>query len=531
MIYRGTNGKNKVLAFSSNHSITLVFDWHKSELSNLLGFAVRKHNPDGTILWLEGMLPFRGHGHIPGSLIPSNLAPFQKMYWADYNIRSGDYTYDVIPVVRTSAANRSLAYRLEEAKAVSVTASSDPHGDVAHQVHFNRAVVSSQAYARNFNNESPINNPDALRWLARGLDRFLLDFLDDARKKGKYIDVAAYHMTHDDIISAICAFGDRARVSLCWKKDDDQTRNEHAENQLTGHGVEVHLREEVGAISHNKYVVVKDAAGNAEEVLMGSANFTHGGISLQNNVYHRIKDKKLAAHYLDTFELLITEDNVELRKRNKKWYKGTSSAEVNFSPHSASDRSDLDTYTDLVTNAASSVFYATFRSTDFALIDAMVNPQTASVFTRGLVDATYQTTEGDTILYHAAREKDPAVVPAFSVRSNNFMVAEREREGFNPLVHHKFIVIDADTADPIIITGSANYSKNSSQKNDENTLIIRDNRIGKLYLSEFFRIYEHYRSRWYLMRSQPSDDIFLREDNSWSDKYYNRSTSKQFFDK
>jgi len=39
-------------------------------------------------------------------------------------------------------------------------------------------------------------------------------------------------------------------------------------------------------------------------------------------------------------------------------------------------------------------------------------------------------------------------------------------------IHHKFIIIDADTASPTIFTGSANMSKNSVERNDENLLEI-----------------------------------------------------------
>lgn len=39
-----------------------------------------------------------------------------------------------------------------------------------------------------------------------------------------------------------------------------------------------------------------------------------------------------------------------------------------------------------------------------------------------------------------------------------------------------------------VITGSFNFSKNATEKNDENILIITDNNIAKLYEEEFKRI-------------------------------------------
>src|SRR5262249_52396949 len=70
-------------------------------------------------------------------------------------------------------------------------------------------------------------------------------------------------------------------------------------------------------------------------------------------------------------------------------------------------------------------------------------------------------------------------------------------------IHHKFIVIDADTDDPTIYTGSANLSNNSTHKNDENLLEIKGNpQLARTYFAEFMRLYGHYRARalWNLAR-------------------------------
>ena len=63
-------------------------------------------------------------------------------------------------------------------------------------------------------------------------------------------------------------------------------------------------------------------------------------------------------------------------------------------------------------------------------------------------------------------------------------------------IHHKFIIIDADTDTPTIYTGSANLSANSTNHNDENLLEITGSpELARTYLAEFMRIYDHYRAR------------------------------------
>jgi phosphatidylserine/phosphatidylglycerophosphate/cardiolipin synthase-like enzyme len=72
-------------------------------------------------------------------------------------------------------------------------------------------------------------------------------------------------------------------------------------------------------------------------------------------------------------------------------------------------------------------------------------------------------------------------------------------------IHHKFIIIDADTDNPTMYTGSANLSANSTNRNDENLLeITGDPELARTYLAEFMRIYEHYRARALWNLAQPA---------------------------
>jgi hypothetical protein len=63
-------------------------------------------------------------------------------------------------------------------------------------------------------------------------------------------------------------------------------------------------------------------------------------------------------------------------------------------------------------------------------------------------------------------------------------------------VHSKFLLIDPLSDDPLVCSGSANFSKNSLVANDENMLLIRGNtRIADIYMTEFDRIFRHFRAR------------------------------------
>jgi len=522
-----TQNGRKAVAISSQHSITLAMGWPKGETHDLIGFAVKKHNPDATVVWLEGLLTFEGQPHQTGAQVPTNEGPVQKMFWADYLVRAASkYTYEIIPVYGTPGA-----LELRTANAVKIPIETEDNVGKQNAPYFNRAVIASQAYIRNFGLERPEDDPDALSWLARGLDKAILGFIGRAETdKSLYLDIAAYHLTHPDIIAAIKKIGPRARVALCWKKPDDKKQNGPASRELKKTGVKVFHREQVRAISHDKFVVVKNAAGQPQAVLMGSANFTLGGVSLQNNVSHVIESPALAQKYRDTFELIIDEDNDALYDQDADW-QGVGDIEVNFSPH-RKDRVDLDRFVEIVEGAKSCVFFATFRATDAELLKAIIQPKNKNVVVRGLVDKVYEQGDGEVLLYHNANQRDPQVAPATnSLGKSDPLAKELKRVGFSPLVHHKFVLVDYGQPECAVITGSANYSNNSSNNNDENTIIVhRDQRVAQMYLGEFHRIYEHYRARWFLSRAgaKAPKDLYLKEDGSWAKKYYDGSESERF---
>src|SRR5581483_12130206 len=91
--------------------------------------------------------------------------------------------------------------------------------------------------------------------------------------------------------------------------------------------------------------------------------------------------------------------------------------------------------------------------------------------------------------------------------------------------------VDPLGPDPVLITGSANFSNNSTLTNDENSLIIRgDSAIMDIYVTEFMRMFEHYWFRAHMQgktgkgknKKKSAQDLAvgLREDASWSVPYY-----------
>jgi phosphatidylserine/phosphatidylglycerophosphate/cardiolipin synthase-like enzyme len=93
-------------------------------------------------------------------------------------------------------------------------------------------------------------------------------------------------------------------------------------------------------------------------------------------------------------------------------------------------------------------------------------------------------------------------------------------------VHSKFLLVDPLGDDPIVVTGSANFSDASTTENDENMIVVRgDRRAADIYATEFNRIFNHYyfRSVTEATAGEPQSvldaSLFLSEDDSWEQKY------------
>jgi phosphatidylserine/phosphatidylglycerophosphate/cardiolipin synthase-like enzyme len=100
-----------------------------------------------------------------------------------------------------------------------------------------------------------------------------------------------------------------------------------------------------------------------------------------------------------------------------------------------------------------------------------------------------------------------------------------KNEGFVFFVHTKFLLIDPLSDDPLVCSGSANFSSNSLLQNDENMLLIRGNtRVADIYMTEFDRLFRHFYFRDVAneleAKGKNARSIFLDESDDWSASYF-----------
>lgn len=570
-----------VRSYLSPTLVLLAFDWPKAAgRDDFLGFAIRRTpgfwSADGQARaassWLPNRLTFDGPAADTQGDAPTDQAPIQKFMWWDARIDPPDrgqaFRYDVYPVVGSPT---SLHVLDAEASVCEVTLPAHVEDGVG--TWFNRAVVSSQAFAKMARalhlgaGEAPTPE-QALRlrtWLANDLQDTFGSMLDDAKRAVS----AVYHLT-DPIwaIPAFEAFGQaHGPDALAIVYDAHETKrgggrpplpspNAPAVERLTG--LATLAPRDRTRIMHNKFIVTDAGGGDAQpaRVLTGSANFTTEGITEQANVLHTFDSAVLAGLYNARAQALAANPTIAATaKLAPGWSEpvrvGSAQVRVSFSPEPGKARTQIETIVGAIGAARHSVAFCLFMPTDEALRNACFDAGDRGLMMFGLVNQinVRSATNAEAVqqdggapnaaqlanlaLYHRSRDHrdvidaayfSPATVPAGFETELRLFPGEKPPAYPPVIIHHKFIVIDAEGANPVVYSGSANMSQNSEHYNDENLLEIRDPRIAAIYLAEFLRLYEHYRARALAIESQRDKRVqrtlALQPDARWAKKYF-----------
>lgn len=564
--------------------VLLAFDWEDGAASNdFLGFAVKRtpgFRPTqgaaaAPFSWLPNRIGFNGPND-NGADMPSNTNPLQHFQWWDAQIntedRGTDFTYEVYPV---KGPYNTLTL-VDDAKA-TVTCTIPQTEEQGIGTYFNRAVVSSQAFAREFGHiTTHAQYQAALAWLANGMNEGLLNFINKA--KGVGLAVASYHLTDQEwVVPALTQFNADASVVYFYKhpspagKGGDNANAASVALMSSNPKISFFQRTKTN-IMHDKFMVRTPTLNpaDAQAVTMGTANYTTEGLTQQANVIHTFESSALAGLYLKRQQLLTQDPSVGQTAQGAAWSDqitiGDANVRVFFAPEapagtktSDGSRLSIDAVVNAVKNAKESVMFSLFSATDKQLLDACLAVAESGKLMRGLVNSISTKTPVDntdepenastaaaTWLFERSKD-DNMVVGHDSFGANNTPLGfwqesntlvdptapkpAGDAKHFIPpvFVHQKIVIIDGTTDNPIIFVGSANLSGNSTWHNDENLLEITNcPRLGGTYVAEFMRLYEQYRARFSWNNHQqdnPAIKTFsLAKDTSWAAKDYKAGT-------
>ncbi|TAL27497.1 MAG: phospholipase, partial [Nitrospirae bacterium] len=379
--------KVKIKPYVGTKMVLLAFNWESGkDRADFLGFAIKRSPGYGKAKesWLPNRISF--NGPVKGKEFPSNRSPIQKFMWWDnrvnYRDRSIKYTYTIYPV----AGSKDKPELIEDAKSSTVVGLlPDEFNGVG--TYFNRAVVSSQAFSKKFPKGVTRNNkPEALKWLADGLEQVVPNFLNNSDA----VEGAIYHLEDRHwIIPALEHYQGSLSMVYDNAKDNDET-NSYAVSRL-GEKANVQLLPRThAAIMHNKFLV-RISGNQATDILMGSANFTTDGLSQQANYLHTFACPELAEYYLTRKRILEDDPLKSLIAKDAGWsgeitFNGLK-IRAYFSPEKKPGRIAMSPIIDAIKNdAKGSVIFSLFSPTDAELRDAIFEAADRGLMMFGLIN-------------------------------------------------------------------------------------------------------------------------------------------------
>jgi phosphatidylserine/phosphatidylglycerophosphate/cardiolipin synthase-like enzyme len=552
MRFKNTEGLFRIYAVTGTHTIAFAIDCEEAAMKNLLGFTIEKEykKSDGQLVRVTVMgfkvFKDRIENPVPGMLYSTFDQPIQSFMWEDFSsYPNKEYSYHFTPLYDDPINIRRSAIFSISVKTEKAWKEND------HSVFFNRGVASSQAYAMKFGNDNPDEKEGAYEWLSRGLKEAILTFIGKA-KKGDKIFASFYEFRHDEILSAFREAAERdVELNIVYdaKENESEDPKTHemiasfpkVENEAAIKRAKLDQFENVSMfprdknksyLSHNKFMIL-ESGGELKEVWTGSTNISKGGIFGQANVGHHIDDKSVATHYKMYWDLLKSQPATsEFKAKIEVIQKDIPAIdEIPLGVTSIfSPRKDLDTlkfYADLLDSARDCGCITFAFNVDDLFANALSDNDTNGPLTFMLL------------------EKDDADISDY-IYKNNVIKAVGSYIGGNELyrwvretntktlkinnhvmyIHTKFLLRDPLSDDPIVVTGSANFSKASTVTNDENMVIIRGNtRVADIYFTEFFRLFNHYYFRWIARKlsekgtPELNNPAFLSPDDKWTEQY------------
>ncbi len=555
-----------VYAISGVNTISFAIDFTKAHTTDLLGFAIERLDlKKNERYFVKGFKVFKEIIPDPDehTSVSTFDHPVQSFVWDDFTGKPDNkYQYFFYPLKGTPEQIDRSADPIEIAVQTEPLQSTTDE----HDIFFNRGVASSQAYVRKFHNVSPdkITDPQkkqtVLNWLARDLEDAILNFIGQA-KKGDTLLACFYEFHYQPVVQAFKDAIDRGvqvKIIIDAKKNKESfPRDDNLQTIKSGHIPLTHIiKREANQdkIQHNKFIVLlKGKTQKPTAVWTGSTNISEGGIFGQTNVGHWVRNENAAKQFKAYWEILSDDPGGEpTDTRSEKIKKNSAFKEkvIGLQNDIAPDK--LDTIPIGITPLFSPRTSITMLNTYAALLDSADKYSAITLafgindaFKNLLIDNTAKDQITFLLLEKQDKPRDGSKKKFTYVGASNNVYQAWGSYIKDPLyqwtkevntqmlqlnhhvmyIHSKFLLVDPMGNEPIVVTGSANFSDASTRDNDENMMIIKGNkRVADIYFTEFNRLFNHYyfRSVYENQKNKEAsveNSLFLAPNDSWLSKY------------
>lgn len=305
---------------------------------------------------------------------------------------------------------------------------------------------------------------------ASPMEAALVGLIDGAEAT---VDAAIYELRRvrlTDALLAAVARGVRVRVVADDEQADGAPADRAQYDRLRAAGIPVHPDLKTSSLQHNKFMVV-----DGRQVWTGSVNWTDSGMTYNQENALELRSPQIAAAYLREFEEMFALGRFSKQKTDNTPHRfrfdGGVSVEVRFSPSDAVE----DAVARVLQGARQELAFAMFYWTSDRLADIVLSKVAGAIPLRflGVWDAVGQKNQWS--------EDNRFCQSGLPLRV----------EVFGGKVHDKLAVVDASGDQPVVITGSTNWTAAAVADNDENLLIIRGHKpLAAAYRAEVQRLWD-----------------------------------------
>lgn len=317
--------------------------------------------------------------------------------------------------------------------------------------------------------------------------KLMVDLIDGARSSIRF---AVMGFTNDGLVDAFIRAYDRG-VTIEMVGDAG-----HLYNSGYLRFDERHIPRSVGNlghIMHDKFMVVDDRF-----VFASTANWSDSDLFNNSNNFVMIDSPEVAADFTaehqQMFNGLFGHDKVRI-DNGRSYTIGDTTVEVWFSPNEDA----MGRILELVDAAQDSVWFTIFAFTKDQLGSALIRKHEQlvaqgrvhegdiSVGVAGVIDQSQLHSNGQ---YHEAYRLLGAEIP-LRMDGNDASLQPGDYQAGGGRLHSKTMVIDPDGEDPIVISGSFNWSASATQSNDEYMLVLHGKRVAELYKEYIQYLYDN----------------------------------------
>lgn len=232
-------------------------------------------------------------------------------------------------------------------------------------------------------------------------------------------------------------------------------------------------------IMHNKFMVIDANSSNPADAIVwtGSSNWNAQQFNDDYNNAVVLQDQALAKAYRAHFNMMWGDTGISPNKTLAKF---------------GSFKSDLGAHSFTIEGINVELYFSPSDNVN-SKIQATINTANTDMYV-GMSTFTYNSNASLLVTKHSlgvyvAAIADPAssATSVITALSSGLGSMFKSYPG-SDLYHNKFMIVDASNScsDPLVLTGSHNWSVSADTKNDENTLIIHDPTAANIYYQSFY---------------------------------------------